>query len=76
MGLLSQVLYLLAHDLKSRGGFDLACALADGSIQISGRPVVLVGRKHCLEISLDPELQSNWQLVTALLILGIAARHK
>ena len=75
-GLLSQVLSLLARDLKTRGGFDLAEAIATGRIKLSGSPRIGNGRKHILEITLDTYQHSTWQLVTALLILGIAARQK
>ena len=67
-GLLDQIIATIFEDLLIRGGFDLQRALHDGTIKFdySGRG---------LKIFINPQLQYAWQISTALILLGIAARN-
>jgi len=67
-GLLNQIFASIFEDLLVRGGFDLQRALYDGTIKIEYR-----GRG--LKIIINPQLQNTWQISTALILLGIAARN-
>jgi len=68
-GLLSRVLSTLNADLKIRGGFDITKALSDGSLQFERK----LGQR--CKLTLDAEQCGSWQRITALLLLGIAARQ-
>lgn len=67
-GLLNQIFAVIFEDLLVRGGFDLQGALHDGTIKLEYR-----GRG--LKIIINPQLQNTWQISTALILLGIAARN-
>jgi len=67
-GLLNQIFAAIFDDLLVRGGFDLQRALHDGTIKIEYR-----GRG--LKIIINPQFQNTWQVSTALILLGIAARN-
>ncbi len=67
-GLLNQILAAIFEDLLVRGGFDLQRALRDGTIKFEYRD-------RGLKIFVNSQLQDTWQISTALILLGIAARN-
>jgi transposase len=68
-GLLSRVVSTLTADLQTRGGFDISEALSTGLVQLD------LNHRKKLKVTIAPGQKTTWQLLTALLLISIAARQ-